>query len=257
MVASHVIPRSFYREYGKAKSLTSYGATSLASARGKRVRTGIYGHFLCAGCEELFCGIDDKATKLLLNGERIVDMQMLSTVPNVGFRGIRLSCTDQSDLHLFAASVLWRAAHSTREEFTQIRIGDKYDMAISRAILSQALTDEIRNCIGVLLCLYDETEPLNGAAIVARRRRFRANAWGVPINSFQLGFPYGDLHVRLDQQRPKYGYFSFGNGSHAALWSCNVSERFPVWCVTASPKRHDIIAIVNLVAQASRIATNH
>ena len=257
LVRSHVIPRSFYREYGKAKLLTSYGATSLASAGGKHVRTGIYGHFLCAGCEELFCRIDDKAAKLLLSGERIEDMQMVSTAPNVGFRGIRLSCTDQSDLHLFAASVLWRAAHSTREEFAQIRIGDKYDKAISHAIQSQALSDEIRNCIGVLLCLYDEANPFNGAAIIARRRRFGANAWGVQINSFQLGFPYGDLHVRLDRQRPKYGYVSFDNGCHAGLWSCNVSERFPVWCVTASPIRHDISAIVNLVTQTSRMATNH
>lgn len=118
-VDAHIVPSSFYPVLDRAKE-SFLLLSNNPNVRMNRSRTGIYDRELvCAGCEKIFDPFDDYAAKLLLDGK---DRHRLITHDGKPL-AYEAEAFDYPKLKLFLLSMLWRAAESTRPEFSKVQLG--------------------------------------------------------------------------------------------------------------------------------------
>ena len=120
LVDSHVVPQAFW----KAGEATGGAARLLTNTPGeypRRVRTGLYGQFVCLECEQSFGPYDDYAKRLLF--DEYDNRKMLhDRGQQVAFL---LPPPDYAKLKLFFVITLWRAHWCKHEFYSRIRLGPK------------------------------------------------------------------------------------------------------------------------------------
>jgi hypothetical protein len=226
LVDSHIVPRSFYEDYGKAE-MHNFGEEQRI-----RYRKGIYGNFLCLACEAKFQRIDEIA-------QLILKRQDGSSIVYSGSDGELCILADafqhKRELHMFALAVLWRAASSCRREFAGVVLGP-YMSRIRHALHQDDFDDQLLASTGIYFSHY----PGGGGAglhqaFIPHRVRNSSKDWKVTYGRFAchvFGFPYGELVIRLGGESPKQGYVVWGTNSEragAVVWTSNLSAQYPHW----------------------------
>jgi hypothetical protein len=119
LVRAHILPRSLYP---KLKNGQPFSVMSKESPIDKRSASGAYDtNLLCAKCDNEFGAYDDVASETFLM--QVKRANLLKEVSGLIARGERTKYAGYFilaprvlELQLFCASLIWRAAHTTREE---------------------------------------------------------------------------------------------------------------------------------------------
>ena len=255
LVDSHIIPRAFYDDLAKVllERITEKG-------RVRPYRKGIYGQFMCKQCEGRFQVIDDKAVQILKQA------RWKRTVHHIGDEKILVledAFHEKTALNTFAASVLWRASASRRDEYRDIDIGPYAEMLRVAFLQGGEVPSSLLDAIGFLYLEYrGGTAPVNNQEFKPYAK-FRPNdLFKDQFGSFhchKFGFPYGVLLIRLGGHIPAAGFvameFEEFKGS-ATLWSCNLSQQYPHLFIKLGPKGYfeDLYAVRPAVPRVARSA---
>jgi hypothetical protein len=252
LVDSHIIPKSFYGKWAKEKMIA---ISSKTRQRTGAMRNGLYGQFLCNNCEiKYFNSIDNFAAQMIKQkkSEKIF-YKIDSNEEKFQVGGILTTVEDVQNIHVFAASILWRAIASERKEYEYLWRNLKPKVGVSNnslinIIQFEELTQAIRSGnfnkifldqFGLLLMFYDGSEDDADAAHASFRLISPpVNIFSKEVGSFtqtfgyfsclSFGFPQGEIFMRYRGEKPKQGYLDIG-GNKTTLWSCNISDEYPHW----------------------------
>lgn len=123
---SHVIPKWMYI-YAQRQWMDTHGPMRILSSHvnehEQRSPTGIYGKFVCAGCEDKFQKWDDYAAKILRGNSTLKTIETPSGLIRVHDFGHY----DYIELKLFYLSILWRAHACDHQFFDQFDLGKHTD----------------------------------------------------------------------------------------------------------------------------------
>ena len=212
---------------------------------------------MCQKCEGRFQLIDDKAVQILKQA------RWKRLVHNAGDEKVLViadAFREKIALNIFAASVLWRAAASMRNEYRDIDIGP-YAERLRVAFLRGAVSASLLDATGFLYLEYrGGTTPVNNQEFKAYGK-FRPNELFTTqfgnFNCHRFGFPYGALLIRLGGHIPAAGFvaleFEEFKGP-ATLWSCNLSPQYPHLFIMSRPKDYfeDVHAVRPAVPRVAR-----
>lgn len=142
---SHVIPKGLYEGLHDPR-----GATRLVSdaARPKRIPTGVYDQFVCAGCENRF-GPWDQHIQEVLQPANLEEIRG----SNGQINGWQVKCFDYEKCQLFFVSLLWRIHAATREPFEKPTLCEPMAHLAATSILQGRVGDA--GCFGVVLSRFD------------------------------------------------------------------------------------------------------
>ena len=203
------------------------------------IRKGLWAHFLCDSCERRFQTIDQHAAQVFVTLS-LRDRNLTVTDSGVGVECHKPTNADLETIHLFAASVLWRAAHCGLHCYAAIALGKKYEEEIRKSICDGAMTVDLKAAIGIFATRYEGGDAIRNQSFFAVcKYRFTERNYGA-FTAWELGFPYGSVLIRLGRARAKLGFFAIGDAKPpavlASLWSCNVSDAYPYWAWRIGPR---------------------
>jgi hypothetical protein len=257
LVDSHIIPKSFYGKWAKERLV----AISLKTRQKiGSTRNGLYDQFLCKSCEYKFNDIDNFAAQMFMQSRYESVFHKDESSPDKFQVGGRLcSKVNINKIHIFAASLLWRALSCSRNEFEELRnnlkensnstnnseITQELFEQLTRAIFNWTFDDNLLNKFGLKFMQYEGSKNNADAAHVSFRTiSGKVNVFSKEVSlftetygyfsCFSFGFPNGEILMRVGGEKPRQGYFVF-EGHNVALWSCNVSEKYPYWFSARTP----------------------
>jgi hypothetical protein len=233
-VKSHIIPKSFYEEF-REKELTGFSKNSYP----KRYQNGIYGEFLCETCEKKFNQYDELAAKLIKQG---LSRQIIGGAGEKELSYFENAFNYKKNLHQFGLSVLWRASASGRKEYEALALGD-YKEAIRTSLLNDAFSEELLGKTGMLFEEYRGGVTEFNQAFCPYSKHKKSKIFKETYGNFHchnLGFPYGELKIRLGGDSPKQGFFEFEDelkhARTAVIWTNNLSTSYPNWSFSKYPQ---------------------
>lgn len=233
-VDSHIIPRAFYEDLRSARleRLTEDGHVC-------NYKQGIYGQFMCKECESKIQMIDDTAVQIL---KQVHWKKHVYTTADKQILVIENAFNKRSILNTFAASVLWRASVSRRNEYSKINIGP-YAEKFRAAFLKGEVSEDLLSSTGFLYREYRGGDNLISNQKFDPYHKFMPNRHFLDqfgnFSCHRFGFPYGDLIIRLGGCVPSSGFMvldHLGFNGCATLWSCNLSPQYPNLFILLMPK---------------------
>lgn len=138
LINAHIIPESFFRFLsGGINNSISPMLISDWDKYPKRSPIGIYDNqILCAECDHFLGILDDYGKHFLIDGDfsrKTMEGEGIIVLP---------SEVNYSKLKLFCLSILWRAHHSTRREFSKINIGEQHERRIYEMLINSDVGTE-------------------------------------------------------------------------------------------------------------------
>jgi hypothetical protein len=200
LVNSHIVPKAF------GFAAKTYVTKKFNRKHSKRVLQGIYGQFLCDGCEQKFSALDKAAVDLFKKGK---SSKLLHKRDCNQALVIENAFEVKEQLHQFALSLLWRAACSNREEYSSIKLGS-FQEQIRDALHNQTGLSQLCNQTSLLFQKYETGEDYSGQIFQPYRLLEKNTDFCETFGSFDchvFGFPNGELFVRLGGDNPRQGYF--------------------------------------------------
>lgn len=257
LVDSHIIPKSFYGKWAEEKLVVISIKTRQKIGS---TRKGLYDQFLCKDCEYKFNDIDNFAAQMFMqNRYESVFYKDDSSPDKVQVGGRLCSIEDINKIHKFAASLMWRALASSRNEFVAIRnnlnvnsntvnntdITQEFYDQLSTAFRDGVFSETLLDKFGLKFMQYEgSSNNADVACVPFRVISNKVNIFSKDVNlftetygyfsCFSFGFPNGEILLRLGGEKPRQGYFVFER-HNVALWSCNVSEKYPYWFSARTP----------------------
>lgn len=236
LVDSHIIPKSFYEEYG-GKTLISI---SEKTNKFCKIRNGIYGKFLCNECEKKFSDLDNNAFNII---KKTNDTFSVKNELKQEIKIIENAFLSKEILHKFALSLLWRANNSNRQEYLSIELGS-YDEKIRVALLGAKFSQQLLDATGVMIWEFRDSTIAEADAINYAYRRIAStknSAFEQTFGRFSchaFGFPYGEILIRLGGEKPKQGYCNMieDRAFHLVLWSSSLCQDYPNLAVMKTPR---------------------
>lgn len=190
---SHIIQKALYKDPFNKTSKIGF----LYSEETKKkitYKNGIFGCFLCLECENKFNLWDDKGFKLLFEEHhRIIEVPD----PKLTDKSIILSEVSKGEkynnkelLKMFLISILWRASVSGREEFSLVKLGDKFEQKARLAIINKESTyfPEFDACISKF------EDGLAGFMLPIKQK------YDYGINGYTLDLPYFSCLIKIDKR---------------------------------------------------------
>ncbi len=242
LVDSHIVPRAFYGQYARKGSQQEL-LVLINSDQPNRVtqlkKGGIFARFLCESCERKLDAFDNNAHGILINQNRSDGQIVAEGANHYKILRYRLTRDDIKWLHLFAASLLWRAAVCGRTEFNAISLGT-YEQLVKEAVESQTLSPRLVDAIGIWHLRFEGDQPgLDAVGQPLSSYKFSSKEIG-HFHAWCFDYPNGRLLIRLGQQPAKQGFVVIhdedGGKYPATLWTCRVSPGYPDWAVMVCPK---------------------
>lgn len=239
---SHIVPRAFHGEYARKgsrqKELLLLNSEQ-PPRKTKLIKGGIFAQFLCHQCEMKFGEFDNSAHGILIEQSKEVGEILADGANFCKILRYRLTVADVNSLHLFAASLLWRAAACGRAEFAAIALGP-YEQLAKEAIQSQHLPSGLVDAIGIWHLRFENDRPgFDAAYQPLSAYKFTSKDIG-DFHGWCFDYPNGRLLIRLGQQSAKQGFVVIHDGDGkkypATLWTCRVSSEYPDWAVMVGPK---------------------
>jgi hypothetical protein len=246
LVDSHIVPRAFYEDLRarKLKRLAGDGRHTI-------YRKGIYGKFLCLGCEQKFGKIDQLAIGIIKKQKSWKKLH--SSNSQNGFV-VEDALTNRNVLHKFGLSLLWRAAASECTEFKDLSLG-KYTEQLRTLFDSGSDDPKLNAKTSLYFNDFRGGKTESNQSFIAYRHHQKSRLFKQSYGNFHchvFGFPYGELFIRLGGDNPRQGYFdlSFDNYKGRAVpWTSNLSQEYPNWFFCQGPNR-SVKPMVGLIAPA-------
>lgn len=244
LVRSHVVPRSFYGQFSRRSRnqeiLNLIGSES-PTRRTKLGLGGLYGRFVCLTCEQKFGHLDETAYGILIGQRCLKSHTQMSAQPPVTLLKYALSRDEITQLHLFAASLLWRASACGLEAYGEIALGP-YQSLAREAILTGVLPDKLASDIGIWHMRFSGDEPGFDATFEPLTCCDFTEADFGDFAAWTFGYPHGRLTIRLGAGTAKAGFFEIDlecrkQKRRATIWTCQIGDAYPEWAVMVSPRR--------------------
>ena len=242
LVDSHILPRAFHGEYARKGSQQKELLLLHSEQPGRETKLrkgGIFAQFLCEPCEKKLDAFDNIAHRILVKQSRSVGQIVADGANFCKILRYRLTFADVTSLHLFAASLLWRAVVCGRAEFAAISLGP-YEQLAKEAIELHALPPRLVDAIGIWHLRFENDQPGHDAIYQPLTRyKFTSKDIG-DFYGWCFDYPNGRLLIRLGRQPAKQGFMAIqdddGKEYPATLWSCRVSSEYPDWAVMVCPR---------------------
>ena len=148
LVDSHVVPKALHDDIRIPEDELKLYATD--QPHSKRSRTGVYGQFLCMGCEDSFAAYDQYGVEFVRNHKNGKNGQPLWGSFSSGF----VASVDYAKFKLWVLSILWRAAACNHQYYRAITLNKQRDQRLAGSIRRR--TPGASNHFALVVMLLDE-----------------------------------------------------------------------------------------------------
>jgi hypothetical protein len=249
-VKSHIIPKSFYDEFGKGEAMGIISDNTNKPDR--KTRVGLHSSFLCNECEKKFNVFDEPMTLLL--------KQKKQSTKIFDHEKANLWIIENAINHIntftkFALSILWRAKVSGDEVYKSMELGP-YQERIRIALRYDDFKDELLNKSSLYIRLFKKHDndllSVNAAfePYTNQTTQIMKKTYG-NFKYHRIGFPWGEFIIKVGgEANIKQGYFKLDNSfkfnstnTNGVLWTSNLSSMYPHLLIAEESSRPAYVPI--------------